>query len=177
MSPLTGLWVPGAMPVQLLAILTVTFLAVVTVQTLLQRIGRPLTPFWQVIGIWLLAFALFKWVLAPPIPFSLLAIYMGPITLVLFVWVSATERTWGRFKRHILDTLTGANRYHRVLRAVVVTALPIIAAVMTYHYIVPSELTAPVELRVYHPAPPRTITVQGQVIDLQTARNPFRVTK
>lgn len=176
MSPLTGLWVPGAMPVQLLAILTVTFLAVVTVQTLLQRIGRPLTPFWQVIGIWLLAFALFKWVLAPPIPFSLLAIYMGLITLVLFVWVSATERTWGRFKRHILDTLTGANRYHRVLRAVVVIALPIVAGAITYNYVAPQP-SEPVDAPRIHPAPPRTITVQGQVIDLQTARNPFRVTK
>jgi hypothetical protein len=165
------------MPVQLLVVLTVTFLVVIAAQTLLKRIGKPLTPFWQVVSLWLLAFALFKWVLSPPIPFSLLAIYMGLITMVLFVWISATERTWGEFKRYILDMLTGASLSHRVLRAVIVVGLPLIAAATTYSYVAPPEITQPLELRGYHPAPPRTITVQGQVIDLQTARNPFRVTK
>lgn len=177
MSPFTGLWTPGAMPVQLLIYLAATFLAVVTIQTVLKRLGRPITPFWQVIGVWLLAFAVFTWVLTPPIPSSLLAIYMGLITLVLFVWISASEHTWGEFKRHILDTLMGANRYHRALRAVVFVGLPIIAAGLTYQSIAPSSISEPVELRMHHPAPPRSITVQGQVIDLQTAKNPFRVTK
>jgi hypothetical protein len=102
---------------------------------------------------------------------------MGLITMVLFIWISATERPWGEFKRYVFDTLTGASRHHRVLRAAVVAAVPIVAAATTYNYLAPSEITAPVELRTYHPAPPRTITVQGQVIDLQTARNPFRVTR
>jgi hypothetical protein len=177
MSPLAGFWIPGAMPVQLLAILAVVFLSVVTVQTLLKRIGTPITPFWQVIGFWLLAFALFKWTITPPIPSSLFATYMGLITVVLFVWVSAIEQTWGEFKRDVLNTLTGATFHHRVLRAVVVVALPVIAGAVTYLTIAPSTISEPAELRINHPAPPRTITVQGQVIDLQTAKNPFRVTK
>ena len=177
MSPLAGLWIPGAMPVQLLVLFVVAFLIVVATQSLLKRIGAPVTPFWQVIGLWLLAFALFKWVIWPPIPSSLFATYMGLVTVVLFAWISATERTWGEFKRYILDMLTGATLRHRLLRAVVVAGLPIMAAVTTYSYVSPPEITEPLELRVYHPAPPRTITVQGQVIDLQTARNPFRVTR
>jgi len=177
MSPLAGLWIAGAMPVQLLLILAAVFLSIVTVQTLLKRIGTPITPFWQVIGVWLLGFALFKWVISPPIPFSLFATYMGLLTVVLFVWVSATEQTWGEFKRYVLDTLTGASFHHRVLRAIVVVALPVLAGAVTYISIAPSTISEPVELRFNHPAPPRTITVQGQVIDLQTARNPFRVTK
>jgi hypothetical protein len=130
-----------------------------------------------VIGLWLLAFALFKWVIAPPIPYSLLVTYMGLVTVALFTWISATEQTWGKFKRYILDTLLGASLPHRIIRAVVAIGLPIVAGVMTYNYIAPSTISEPVEMREVHPAPPRTITVQGQVIDLQTARNPFRVTK
>lgn len=177
MSPLAGLWIPGAMPVQLLVVLAVTFLAVVAVHALLKRIGSPITPFWQVIGIWLLAFALFKWVVSPPIPASLLAIYMGLITVVLFVWISATDRTWAEYKRYVLDILTGTSLHHRLLRTTLMVALPMMAGVMTYQAIAPATFTEPVDAPRIHPAPPRTITVQGQVIDLQTARNPFRVTK
>jgi len=177
MPPIAGFWIPGAMPVQLLVVLAVTFLAVVSTQALLKRIGTPMTPFWQVIGLWLLAFALFKWVIAPPIPYSLLVIYMGLVTVVLFAWISVTERTWGPFKRYIQDMLIGASPRHRVVRAVVVTGLPLLAGALTYNYIAPMSISEPIELRNAHPAPPRTITVHGQVIDLQTARNPFRVTK
>jgi hypothetical protein len=177
MSPVAGLWIHGAMPVQLLVVLAVAFLAVVTIQGLLKRIGAPITPFWQVISVWLLSYALFKWVIWPPFPSSLMVMYMVPITLILFVWISASEASWVAFKRYVLDTLTGASLQHRVLRAVVLVALPVIAATATYEYLLPPEITEPIEFRTYHPAPPQTITVQGQVIDLQTARNPFRVTK
>jgi lysylphosphatidylglycerol synthetase-like protein (DUF2156 family) len=177
MSPLAGFWISGAMPVQLLVVLAITFLVVVAVQALLKRIGAPITPFWQVIGFWLLAYALFKWAITPPIPSSLLVTYMGLITVALFVWVSAIEQTWGEYKRYVLDTLTGASVHHRVMRAVAVVTLPVIAGAVTYLSIAPATISEPAELRINHPAPPRTITVQGQVIDLQTARNPFRVTK
>lgn len=177
MSPFAGMWTPGIMPVQLLVVFAATFLIVIAIQALLTRIGTPVTPFWQVVGLWFIVFALFKWVITPPIPFSLMVMYMVPVTLILFVWVSATEQTWGAFKRYVVDTLTGATLHHRALRAVVFAAVLITAATATYGYFTPPEITEPVELRVYHPGPPRTITVQGQVIDLQTARNPFRVTK
>jgi len=177
MSPFAGLWIPGAMPVQLLVLLAATFLLLLVTQALLKRIGTSITPFWQVVGLWLFAFALFKWVIAPPIPFSLLVIYMGLVTVVLFAWISATEQTWGPFKRYVLDTLIGASPRHRLVRAVVVTGLPLLAGALTYNYIAPVSISEPVELRNTHPAPPRTITVHGQVIDLQTAKNPFRVTR
>lgn len=177
MSPFADFWIPGAMPVQLLVLLAVTFLVVLAVHTLLKRIDTPITPFWQVVTIWLLSYALFKWAITPPIPSSLIVTYMGLVTVALFTWISATEQTWGTFKRYILDTLLGASLHHRMVRAVVVIGLPILAGAMTYNYIAPSTISEPVEMREVHPAPPRTITVQGQVIDLQTARNPFRVTK
>jgi hypothetical protein len=176
MSPFADFWIPGAMPVQLLVVFAATFLIVIASQALLTRIGRPVTPFWQVVGLWFIVFALFNWVITPPIPSSLMVMYMVPVTLILFVWISATEQTWGAFKRYVVDTLTGASLHHRMLRAVVVVTLPVIAAVMTYNHFKLPEYSAPYEPRSY-PSPPRTITVQGQVIDLQTARNPFRVTK
>ena len=39
----------------------------------------------------------------------------------------------------------------------------------------PPGSDTPIELRVYNPAPPRSIVVHGEKIDLQTAKNPFRV--
>jgi hypothetical protein len=44
----------------------------------------------------------------------------------------------------------------------------------TYQAVAPS-FEEPAELRIDHPAPPRTITVHGVKVDLQTATNPFRV--
>lgn len=177
MSPSAGLWVPGIMPIQFLLIPTATFLVFTAIQVILKRIGRPMTPFWQVVGSWLLFYLFLKWAVFPPLPFSVMVTYMGLVTIVLLVWVSATNQTWQEFKRYILDTLTGASLHHRVLRAVVAVMLPIVAGVSTYRYFEPQEIVQPLEFRAYHPAPPRTITVQGQEIDLQTAKNPFRVTK
>jgi len=177
MPPIAGFWIPGAMPVQLLVVFASIFLIVIAMQALLKRIGTPVTPFWQVINLWLIIFTVFKWVITPPIPSSLLVMYMVPVTLILYVWISATKRSWEPFKSYALDTLTGANLHHRTLRAVIFVALPVVAAIMTYNQFKLPEYTAPPEFRTYHPAPPRTITVHGEVIDLQTARNPFRVTK
>jgi hypothetical protein len=147
------------MPVQFLLVLAVAFFVFVSAQFYLKKIGRPVTAFLQAALIWLTAYAIFKIVVRPPLPSSLIAIYMGLSTVVVFLWVSSTNRSWDEFTQAILDMLIGKTRGYRILRAGVVVVIPVLIGLGTYNYIVPSFTDAPVELTTHHPAPPASITV------------------
>ena len=156
---LSSFWLVGFMPVQLLLVLVVTFFAFIVGQHLLKRSGKPVPAFGQAVLIWLAAYGILKWVVWPPLPSSLLVIYMVLITVVVFLLISSTNRSWNPFKLTILNTLTGETRGYRIMRAATVLLIPIVAGIMTYHIVKPPDIEAPLELRAYHPAPPQSITV------------------
>jgi predicted secreted protein len=147
------------MPVQLLLVLAVAFFVFIVGQYFLKKIGRPLPVMAQAALIWFTAYAIFKIVVQPPLPSSLITIYMGLLTVVVFILISSTNRSWDEFKQAILDTLTGATGGYRLLRAVVVVLIPVLTGLGTYNYIVPSITDEPVELRNQHTTPPASITV------------------
>jgi hypothetical protein len=169
----TSFWVPGYMPVQLLLVFGVALAVFVAGQYVLKQWGRPVSAFWQGVLIWLTAYGIFKWVVNPPLPASLLYTYMGMVTVAIFFYLSATEEGWAQCRRTVTDFLVRQTRWSRIRRGLVFTALPILAAWAAYGAVMPS-FEDPVELRAVHPYPPRTITVHGERVDLQTAKNPFR---
>lgn len=167
-------WVPGFMPVQFLLVFAAAFALFIAGQYVLKQWGRPVTALWQAVLIWLTAYAIFKWIVNPPLPASLFSTYMGMVTVAIFCYVSATEEAWAQCLGTVRAFFIGGTRRHRVVRAAVFTALPLVTMWSVYAVVAPSY-EDPVELRNSHPAPPRTITVHGVRIDLQTAKNPFRV--
>lgn len=168
------IWIPGAMPVQLLLILVAVFFAFVLGGWVLKNQGRRIPKFWQAVLIWVAAYVVLGYVLYPPIPLALLQTYLGLITLVLFLLVSSDEESWTEFKEPILKTLTGATPGYRGVRTVTFVALPALMAFGTYDTIRP-KFEEPIELRTVHPAPPAAVKVHGKNFTLQTAENPFRV--
>jgi len=168
------IWIPGMMPIQLLLILTATFLAFVVGGWFLKKQGRSIPKFAQAVLICLTAFVILKFVLYPPIPSALMKTYMGLIILVVFLLVSSDEESWTEFKRPILKTLGGETPGYRGVRTITFVALPLLIGFGTYNNIVP-KFEEPIELRTVHPAPPAAVKVLGKSFTLQTAQNPFRV--
>jgi hypothetical protein len=109
--------------------------------------------------IWLAAYAILKWIVQPPLPSSLISIYMGLVTVVVFLLISSRNSSWDEIKQAILDTLTGTTNGYRVLRAAGLIAIPVLVGLGAYNAIVSSITDAPVELRNPHPTPPAVITV------------------
>ena len=170
-------WRPGMMPIQLLLTLGVIFLLFVIVHTFIKKsFGKGIPMLGQGALVWAAAFIVFKFVITPPIPASLIYIYMGLITLVLGLFVSANEASWTETKLPIVNTLVGATPVYRGVRAVVFVGLPLLMGWGTYTSIAPPKnFPEPPELRTVHPAPPQAIKVQDRNFTLQTTKNPFRV--
>jgi len=168
-------WIHGAMPVQLLLVLVFTFILFVVGNFLLKkRFGKGVPALGQAILIWSAAYFILKFIIVPPIPVTLLATFMGLITIVLFLLVSSTEASWQEFQRPILNTITGATPVYRGVRTATFVAFPLLFWFGTYDFLKPN-FEEPIELRTVHPAPPQSVTVHGKNFTLQTAQNPFRV--
>lgn len=113
--------------------------------------------------------------IAAPVPAHLLfTIYMPALTLALLLFVSASEESWNEFKAPLRTLIIererpGVNR----LRAVILILLPLLVGFLAFSMVLP-QVSPPAELRSIHPAPPTSITFDGQTIELNEAHNPFR---
>jgi len=78
----SSFWIHGAMPLQLLLVLVLTFFLFVGGNYLLKKkYGKGVPRFGQAILIWLAAYFILGYIIVPPIPVSLLYTFMGLITL------------------------------------------------------------------------------------------------
>lgn len=172
---MSSFWIHGAMPIQLLIVLVLTFFLFVGGNYLLKKkFGKGVPRFGQAILIWLAAFFILGYIIVPPIPVSLLYTFMGLITIVLFLLVSATEQSWEEFKSPVVKTLSGETPAYRRVRTATFVTLPLVFGFGAYDFLAP-KFEEPIELRTVHPAPPQSVTVHNQNFTLQTAQNPFRV--
>lgn len=106
-----------------------------------------------------------------PIPRSLLFMYMFFIIAVALLVLTSSplgmDGFYAPLKRFLNDSAL------RARRNVVLAALPIIAAVVTY-VIMGQAGGPPVESRVVHTAPPRFMRAYGKSFNLQDLNNPLR---
>ncbi len=158
-----------ALVVQLGSFLTIIFLA-----WLFKRMGIPLPKLVQAPLIWITAYIVLREFLQPPIPFSLLAIYMGIVTLSIFLYISLDETSWEEFRRPISAMFLADRGPYKMGRYVTFMALPALIGFQTYDNLMP-KFEEPIELRTVHPAPPASINLHGKVVTLQTAESPYRV--
>lgn len=167
-------WIPGFMPLQFLLLFAVTFVVGIWLQRALTHLGWRITTFWQVVLCWTVCYLYLKVLLAPPLPWNLFANYMGAVTIALFIYAGATEGGWTECKDTVLGVLGGRTQAHRIVRVALFVTLPALTYINLRHFLTPNFET-PIELRNAYGAPPRTIVVHGEKIDLQTTKNPFRV--
>ena len=145
------------------------FVAYVIITNLILRLKPPIAM--NALFVWSLGFYFYKFVLYPPIPWTLFITYMVMWSIGTFLYISQDPETFREFRKPIVKTIVGEYKFAQII---VLIAMPILVGFATYNSIYPSY-QEPVELRTVHPAPPATTKVHGKTYPLESTNNPFRV--
>ncbi len=127
--------------------------------------------FFQAAVVFVLAFAVFRFGIRPPAPWSVVTLYMTIVVLALLVYVSSDSDSWRGFLRPIRSTLMDPDK--RYVRFGLMIVLPLVLGYYTYTQAF-AKPEAPPELRAVHPAPPDAIQFRGKDIHISGAENPLR---
>ncbi|RMG68633.1 MAG: cytochrome c [Calditrichaeota bacterium] len=147
--------------------LVVLILALVLLGLRFLRLSRVLwVPVW-----WLASYVFLVYGIEPPLPRSIILMFMGIITLSLLAYFSVDSQTlsaaWGAIVRFVTD------RRYTIPLAMVVVALPAAVGWVAYRNASKAP-NPPLFGRTIHPPPPIEITFKGKKINLTEADNPFR---
>jgi hypothetical protein len=112
-----------------------------------------------------------KHLIVPPIPMSVLTIYMTLTFVGVLVFAAADDGRWRAFVAPLAAVFEG--RAPRLVQALVLTGLPLLVASGTWLVAAPSQ-DAPFEPRVIHPEPPSSFVSHGKRLDIASLRNPLR---
>ncbi len=145
------------------------FVAYLLVTNLVLRLKPPVAM--MALFVWALGFYFYKWILYPPIPWTLFITYMVMWSIGTFLYVSQDPETFREFRKPIVKTIVGEYKFAQI---VMLVGMPILVGFATYNTIYPSY-QEPVELRTVHPAPPATTKVHGKTYPLESTNNPFRI--
>jgi len=120
---------------------------------------------------WAGIYVLLRFGFTAPIPASVVSLYMAIVSAAILAYVSSSQERREEVSRPLLQLMT--ERRHRPLLAVVVVAIPALAAANVYvQRNVPLE--PPFFPRTIHPASPPEITVHDRKIAIDAGDNPFR---
>jgi DMSO reductase family type II enzyme heme b subunit len=131
----------------------------------------PRGKFLQAVLVLIVAALVFKYVIRPPMPFSVFSLYMAVTLMAVLVYVSSDSDSWRGFVAPIWATLTEPGR--RPLRLFLGVVIPLLIGYYAYSQAA-ARAEAPLELRAVHPAPPDSISFRGKEINLQHADTPIR---
>jgi len=141
------------------------------------------TPFRQATAVFLLAYGLIEVGIpfipplfgmpSAPVPNTVVLEYLVIALVGILLWVSDNEERWSEFKQPIHDVLVRPDR--RIARGALFVIVPALVAGQTYLSARP-DMSAPPSFRAIHPAPPSTITFQGEQMVLDGLENPLRST-
>lgn len=121
---------------------------------------------------WLVAvYVTLRFGIEPPVPSSIIQMFMGIVTLVLLTYLSADTERLASARRAAVTFMV--DRRFTIPLVIVILLLPALVALQVY-----LDATArpqpPMANRTIHPAPPAQIQFKGQTMNLTTAVNPYR---
>jgi hypothetical protein len=120
---------------------------------------------------WLGIYVLLRFGFDAPIPASVIAIYMGIVTLAILAYMSSSQDRRDAVSGPLIRFMT--DKRYTVLLGATVVAIPALAAANVYR-----QMSAPIQppffARTVHPGSPADITVHDKKIDLDNGENPFR---
>ncbi len=123
------------------------------------------------VATWIAVYLIVSYGVDPPIPSSIVSMYMGIMALVLLAYLSASGQRLKEAGDWLVAFLT-EKRYHLPLILVLIAAPGFVA--FNVYLNMSSQPVPPVSGRTIHPPPPGSITFKGKTIDLISAENPFR---
>ncbi|MEX0600694.1 MAG: cytochrome c [Rhodothermales bacterium] len=148
----------------------IVLLAVVAVLVALRFVPRMNILAW-IVSLWAGAYVVFRWGIDPPLPSSILNMFMAILTLALLAYMSADSDHFRFVRERVVRFLT--EKRYTVPLIVVLLLLPGLVALRVY-----LDMTAapvpPVSSRTIHPPPPTSIDFKGETIDLVADENPYR---
>ena len=119
---------------------------------------------------WVGIYVLLRFGFTAPIPSSVIAIYMGIVSMAILAYMSSSQQRRDEISGPLVRFMT-EKRYTALLVATVV-AIPALAAANVY-----VQMSAPLEpplfSRTIHPASPTEITAFDKKIDLDKGEDPF----
>lgn len=145
-------------------------LAIIAGAMVVLRFLRLNTLAWLVVW-WIATYVTFKYSVDPPLPSSIVSMFMGIVTFSLLAYASADSKTMTSVTRPVLNFIV--DRRYTVPLVIVVLLLPALVAFNALMNM-SSKIQPPVFGRTIHPAPPGTITFNGKQIDLIGGDNPYR---
>jgi mono/diheme cytochrome c family protein len=141
----------------------------------------PRHPFWQAVALLVVAYLVFDFGIAyipplmgarsAPVPNSVVVEFMAIALVGILIFVSDNEARWSEFKQPIQATLVDSDK--KWLRTTMLVALPLLVGYATFQQARP-RVSAPIQLRSIHPAPPGQITFRGKTMQLTGLENPLR---
>ncbi len=127
--------------------------------------------FLQAVGVVVVAFLIFRFGIRPPVPWSVLTLYMAIVLVSVLVYISSDSDSWRAFLSPILSTL--GDDGSRPLRLALMVLFPLVVGYYAYTQ-ASAKIEAPPELRAVHPAPPASIQFRGKTVNIQGLENPLR---
>lgn len=120
---------------------------------------------------WAAIYIVLSFGINPPLPASVVFMFMGIVTIVLLSYLSANSEDLSQARRSLAKFMTD-KKYTIHLTALTV-AIPAFVVTSVY-FDINKPVQAPVSGRTIHPPPPQEIRFKGKPIDLVTAENPYR---
>ncbi|MEO5896604.1 MAG: cytochrome c [Vicinamibacterales bacterium] len=119
---------------------------------------------------WAGIYVLLRFGFTVPIPASVIALYMGIISIAILAYVTSSDERREEVTRPLVRFMT--EKRYTVLLGAAVVAIPALAAASVY-----VRMNAPLEPpffpRTVHPASPSEVTVHDKKVDLDAGENPF----
>ncbi len=118
---------------------------------------------------WLAVWAALRFGVQPPIPASVMGLYLAILTVSILVYLIADPERFEAFLAPLVSLLR--ERRLAVPRIAVLTALPLLLGWMTYTGVRP-QFDPPFEARTIHPEPPAKFKLHGSDFDVLKAQRP-----
>jgi len=126
--------------------------------------------------VWLMAwwgalYVGFRYGVDPPLPASIVVMFMFIITIAVLAFMSADSGRMREVREAVVTFMTAKS--YRLPLLLVLVAVPLLVAWKVYSDAT-KQPSAPISGRTIHPVPPGEISFKGKTINLVTDDNPFR---
>jgi mono/diheme cytochrome c family protein len=142
----------------------------VVVVLIAVRFAKPNMLMWLILW-WAGVFVGVRYGIEPPMPSSIVNLFMGITSVALLTYVFSDSTRLANTRDPLVRFLV--DRKYTIPLSIIVLALPGLVGLNVYKGM-SQAIEPPVSSRTIHPAPPEAITFKGKNIDLIAGENPYR---